>query len=109
MPQNISKKGKCSLNSYLIKMAHKNLSRPDISQNAEGPFPASRSCPASPPEMDTSSCPHDAGDSRARSSMTLSDFLNPRHHHHSVKCYQPDLLRGKNVKKNETPYSKNDK
>lgn len=35
----------------------------------------------------------------------LSDFLNPRHHH-SVKCYQPDLLGGKNVKKNEIPYSK---
>lgn len=71
----------------------------DISQDAEeGVFPAFKSLSAAAPTLHTASYPHDAGDSKASSGESSSDFLNPRHHC-SVKCYHTDLLRGKNLKK----------
>lgn len=70
----------------------------DISQDAEGVFPAFKSLSAAAPTLHTASYPHDAGDSKASSGESISDFLNPRHYC-SVKCYHADLLKGKNLKK----------
>lgn len=77
----------------------KNPSRHDIPQSADSLVPDLKLHLTSTAELERASYPHKAGDSKSGSGTSISDILNPWHHC-SVKCYQPDLLRGRNVKKN---------